>query len=98
MRIRALSGDLAQFRFSIFSHFFEQVKKMAEISDLDWAQHIKIDYAQNLRKNPAKAKKWTLTKFLYDSACPFSKRAMYDFMQKYDKTGFFSIKYKQYLL
>ena len=63
MRIRALSGDLAQFRFSIFSHFFELVKKMAEISDLDWAQHIKMDYAQNLRKNPAKAKKWTLTKF-----------------------------------
>ena len=23
---------------------------MAEISDMDWAQHIKIDYAQNLIK------------------------------------------------
>ena len=62
MRIRALSGDLAQFRFSIFSHFFEQVKKMAEISDLDWAQHIKMDYAQILRKNPAKTKKWTIVR------------------------------------
>ena len=30
---------------------------MAEISDMDWAQHIKMDYAQNLRKDPKKAKK-----------------------------------------
>ena len=30
---------------------------MADISDLDWAMHIKMDYAQNLRKNSIKAKK-----------------------------------------
>ena len=30
---------------------------MAEILDMDWAQHIKMDYAQNLRKDPKKAKK-----------------------------------------
>ena len=30
---------------------------MAEISDIDWAQHIKMDYAQNLRKDPVKAKR-----------------------------------------
>ena len=29
---------------------------MAEISDIDWAQHIKMDYAQNLRKDLSKAK------------------------------------------
>ena len=27
---------------------------MAKISDIDWAQHIKMDYAQNLRKDPPK--------------------------------------------
>ena len=32
---------------------------MAEISEMDWAQHIKMDYAQNLRKDPTKAKKLT---------------------------------------
>ena len=26
------------------------------MSDMDWAKHIKMDYAQNLRKNPIKAK------------------------------------------
>ena len=29
--------------------------KMAEISDMDWAQHIMMDYAQNLRKDPVKS-------------------------------------------
>ena len=29
--------------------------KMGEISDMDWAQHIKMDYAQNLRKDPIMA-------------------------------------------
>ena len=33
---------------------------MAEISDMNWAQHIKMDYAQNLRKYPKKAKQTTL--------------------------------------
>ena len=32
---------------------------MADISDLDWAMHIKMDYAQNLRKDSIKAKKRT---------------------------------------
>ena len=30
---------------------------MPEISDMDWAQHIKMDYAQNLRKDSEMAKK-----------------------------------------
>ena len=30
---------------------------MAEISDMDWAQHIMMDYAQNLRKDPVKSQK-----------------------------------------
>ena len=30
---------------------------MAKISDMDQAQHIKMDYAQNLKKDPVKAKK-----------------------------------------
>ena len=33
---------------------------MAEISEIDWAQHIMMDYAQNLRKYPKKAKQTTL--------------------------------------
>ena len=33
---------------------------MAEISDMDWAQHIKMDYVQNLRKDSKKAKQTTL--------------------------------------
>ena len=37
---------------------------MSDISDLDWAMHIKMDYAQNLRKGSIKAKKRTLSKFL----------------------------------
>ena len=35
---------------------------MSEISAMDWAQHIKMDYAQNLRKDSEMAKKKTLTK------------------------------------
>ena len=27
---------------------------------MDWAQHMKIDYGQNLRKDPVKAKKYPL--------------------------------------
>ena len=46
---------------------------MAEIFDMDWAQHIKIDYAQNLRKVPIKAKLKTFRRFKEDSACRFSK-------------------------
>ena len=37
---------------------------MSDISDLDWAMHIKMDYALNLRKDSIKAKKRTLSKFL----------------------------------
>ena len=33
---------------------------MSEISDLDWVQHIKMDYAKNISKNPNTAKKKTL--------------------------------------
>ena len=37
---------------------------MSDISDLEWAVHIKMDYAQNHRKDSLKAKKMTLSKFL----------------------------------
>ena len=30
---------------------FQKTKILPKISDMDWAQHIKIDYAQNLRKD-----------------------------------------------
>ena len=42
---------------------------MAEISDMD--------YAQNLRKDPKKAKQTTFRKFKEDIACPFSQRGIY---------------------
>ena len=38
-------------------------KKIAEISDMDWAQNIMMDYSQNLRKDPTKAKKITVRRF-----------------------------------
>ena len=34
-------------------HFFT---KMGKMPDLDWTQHIKMDYTQNLRKNQLMAK------------------------------------------
>ena len=40
---------------------------MSEISVLDWAQHIKMDYAQNIRKDPNTAKNKTLRKILQDT-------------------------------
>ena len=36
---------------------------MAEISDMDWAQHIMMHYAQNLRKDPTKAKNLSFSRF-----------------------------------
>ena len=42
------------------------------MSDMDWAEHIKMDYAKKLRKSPIKGKK--LTWFIEDhaaSVCPF---------------------------
>ena len=50
--------------------------KKKKKSDIDWAQHVKMDYAQNLRKGPVKAKRKTLAKFLGDTACPFSRRGL----------------------
>ena len=38
---------------------FLTLLKMAEISEMDWAQHIMMDYAQNLRKDPKKKAKQT---------------------------------------
>ena len=57
---------------------------MSKFSDMDWAQYFKMDYAQSLRKDPRKAKKRTLTKFLHDSACPFGQSGIYGIMQKFD--------------
>ena len=48
-------------------HFFTKVRKMP---DLDWTQHIKMDYTQNLRKKPSKDQNKILTMFLHDIACP----------------------------
>ena len=45
---------------------------MSDISDLDWAMHIKMDYAQNLRKDSIKAKKRTLSKFLQGAEVVFT--------------------------
>ena len=39
---------------------------MGEISDMDWAQHIKMDYAQNLQKDPIKARHTTFRRFKED--------------------------------
>ena len=50
---------------------------MSEISDIDWAQYIKIEYAYNFRKDPAKAKIRTLTKFLHDTAYKISQRGIH---------------------
>ena len=58
---------------------------MAEISDMDWAQHIMMDYAQNLRKDPTKAKKLTFRRFIDDVACPFSQRGIYNIMYSFMK-------------
>ena len=43
---------------------------MADISVKVWAEHILMDYAPNIRKDPVKAKK-DLTKFLQDTFCLF---------------------------
>ena len=40
---------------------------MSEISVLVWAQHIQIDYAQNISKDPNRAKNKTLRNFLQDT-------------------------------
>ena len=32
--------------------------KLGKISNMDWAHHIMMDYAQNLRKHTIKAKKY----------------------------------------
>ena len=36
---------------------------MTEIFDMHWAQNIKMDYSQNLRKDPIKAKLKTFRRF-----------------------------------
>ena len=59
---------------------------MTEISEMDWAQHFKKDYAQNMTKDPTKAKKITFRRFIDDVARPFSKRGIYNIMSKFDKT------------
>ena len=38
-------------------------KKWKKYSYIDWAQHIKMDYAQNLRKYPNEAKQTTFRIF-----------------------------------
>ena len=58
---------------------------MAEISEMDWAQHIKMDYAQNFRKDPTKAKKIIFKRFIDDVAFPFSRRGIYNIMSKFMK-------------
>ena len=50
---------------------------MSDISEMDWTQHIKVDYAQNMRKSPIKAKKLTFRRFKEDPACPFSRSEIY---------------------
>ena len=50
---------------------------MSDISEMDWTQHIKMDYAQNMRKSPIKAKKLTFRRLKEDPACPFSRSGIY---------------------
>ena len=56
---------LSKLIFAVFKN-----PNLAEISDMEWAQHINIDYAQNLKKDPEKAKK-DLTKFLQGALSSF---------------------------
>ena len=57
---------------------------MTGISDMDWAQHIKMDYAQNMRKDPTKAKNFTFRRFIEDPASPFKRSGVYRTMAKYE--------------
>ena len=43
------------------------------MSDMDWAEHIKMDYGQNLRKSQIKAKTFTFRWFIEDPASPFKR-------------------------
>ena len=56
---------------------------------MDWAQHIKMDYAHNLRKIPIKAKKLTFSRFIEDPACSFSRSWIHrtmKYIQFYENT------------
>ena len=44
---------------------------------MDWAQHIKMDYAHNLTKTPIKAKKLTFRRFIEEPACSFSRSGIH---------------------
>ena len=57
---------------------------MTGISDMDWAQHIMMDYAQNMRKDPTKAKNFTFRWFIEDPASPFNRSGIYRTMAKYE--------------
>ena len=61
---------------------------MSEISEMDWAQHIKMDYEQNLRKDPTKAKQTTFRRFIEDVACPFSRRGIYNIITLHIATNY----------
>ena len=51
---------------------------------MDWAQHIMMDYAQNMRKDPTKAKNFTFRWFIEDPASPFKRSGVYRTMAKYE--------------
>ena len=54
------------------------------MSDMDWAEHIKMDYGQNLRKSQMKAKTFTFRWFIEDPASPFKRSGLYRTMAKYE--------------
>ena len=54
------------------------------MSDMDWAEHIKMDYAQNLRKSQIKAKTFTFRWFIEDPASPFKRSGLHRTMAKYE--------------
>ena len=56
---------------------------MAKISEMDWAQYINMDYAQNLKKDPPDAKQTTFIKYKEDPTCLFSKRSPFNIMLYY---------------
>ena len=64
MKILALSEDLSQIQWYPFS------QKWGKCQTWVLEHHIKMDYVQNLRKDPAKPKLGPQN-VLHDNSCPF---------------------------
>ena len=76
-------------------HFFTKMRKMP---DLDWTQHIKMDYTVHpkFEGKPSKDQNKTISMFLHDTACPFHSAAesrIYSNFMEFDQNGNFSGNY-----